>query len=129
MKAGSYELLFQVETMLLGLQPEDARQKWMAGQAISLAANIGNTRWLLAQRSGVGTPKLFLAMVVFWVTLLFASFGLFAPRNLISVAALILCAFAVAGALEMILELEQPFGGLIRISPEPMHHAVAALNL
>lgn len=125
----TYELLFRVEMMLLGLEPADARQKWMMGQATTLAANIGNTRWLLAQRSGPGTPKVFLGLVVFWLTLLFASFGLFAPRNLTSVLALILCAIAVAGAVEMVLELEQPFGGLIRISPEPLRHAVQVMSL
>jgi len=66
--------------------------------------------------------------VVFWLTLLFASFALFAPHNVISALALMLCALAVSGAVYMILELETPFGGLIRLSPVSMHRAVDALN-
>lgn len=124
----TYELLFKVETMLLDLRPSDSQHQWMEGQAISLAANIGNTRWLLSQRVGQGTPKLFIGLVVFWLTLLFASFGLFAPRNLISIFALALCALAVSGAIELILELERPFTGLVRISPEPMRYAVQVLS-
>jgi hypothetical protein len=65
---------------------------------------------------------------VFWLSLLFASFGLFAPRNLISGLTLVLCAIAVAGAVEMILELEQPFGGVLHISSRPMRHAIHSLN-
>ena len=50
------------------------------------ATNIGNTRWLLAQQSGHGVPRPVVWLLVFWLTLLFASFGLFAPRNLTSAA-------------------------------------------
>ena len=62
-------------------------------------------------------------LVTFWLALLFASFGLFAPRNLTSAFALALCALAVSGAVEMILEFEQPFTRLVRLSPVPMRNA------
>jgi hypothetical protein len=98
---------------VLALQPADPRRQWFVGQAITLAAKIGNARWLLAQESEQGTPKAFLGLVVFWLTLLFASFALLAPHNVIAALTLTLCALAVSGAIEMILELEQPFGGLV----------------
>jgi len=75
-----------------------------------------------------GTPKAFLALLVFWLTLLFASFGLFAPRNFISGLTLTLCALAVAGAIGMIVELEKGFGELVHISPQPMRQAAKALE-
>ena len=78
---------------------------------MTLAGKIGDTRWLLIQQAGQGTPKAFVALLVFWLTLLFASFGRFAPRNLTSAVTLTLCAVAVAGAIGMILELERGFGG------------------
>jgi hypothetical protein len=124
----TYELLQRVEVSLLDLKPADPRQKWFMEQAMTHAAKIGNTRWLLSQQGGQGTPKLFVALVVFWLTLLFASFGLFAPHNMIAASALVLCALAVAGAVEMILELEQPFGGILQISPTPMRQAVNAVS-
>jgi len=95
---------------------------------MTLAGKIGDTRWLLNQQAGQGTPKAFLTLLIFWLTLLFASFGLFAPRNLTSAVTLTLCALAVAGAFGMILELERGFGGLIHVSPEPMHQAVKTLQ-
>jgi hypothetical protein len=124
----TYELLFQVEEKLVGLHPTDAREQWLVGQAITLAANIGNARWLLVQQVGQGIPGAFLALVAFWLTLLFASFGLFAPRKPMSAVVLVLCALAVAGAIGLILEMEGPFTGLVRISPLPMRSAVNALN-
>src|SRR5690348_2285191 len=97
------------------------RQVVGCDQATTLAGKIGDTTWLLTQQAGQGTPKTFVALLVFWLTLLFASFGLFAPRNLISEVTLTLCAVAVAGAIGMILELERGFEGLVHISSHPMH--------
>jgi hypothetical protein len=125
----TYELLQRLEDMLLGLKPANSRDEWWLAQAMTLAAKIGDSRWLIAQHIGQGTPKAFVALLVFWLALLFASFGLFAPSNFTSSATLTLCALAVAGAVAMFLELEQGFGGLIRISPEPMHQAVRTLQI
>jgi hypothetical protein len=124
----TYELLQRLEDSLLALKPADPRDQWWLGQAMTLAAKIGDTRWLLAQQVGQGTPKTFVALLVFWLILLFASFGLFAPPNLTSAVTLTLCALAVAGAVGIILELEQGFGGLIHISPQPMRQAVNTLG-
>src|SRR5262245_50418502 len=75
-----------------------------------------------------GDGKRHVALLVFWLTLLFASFGLFAPRNFVSATTLTLCSLAVAGAVGVILELEKGVGGLVHISPVPMRHAVEALE-
>jgi hypothetical protein len=47
---------------------------------------------------------------------------------LTSAITLTLCALAVAGAVAMFLELEQGFGGLVRVSPEPMRQAVKTME-
>jgi hypothetical protein len=124
----TYQLLQQLEDSILALKPATARDKWWLDQAMTLAGKIGDTRWLLTRQAGQGTPKAFVALLVFWLTLLFASFGLFAPRNLTSAVTLTLCAVAVAGAIGMILELEQGFGGLVHISPQPMREVVNILQ-
>jgi hypothetical protein len=124
----TYERLQQLEDMLLTLRPADSRDQWWLGQALTLAAKIGDSRWLLAQQVGQGTPKPFVALLIFWLALLFASFGLFAPRNWTSSITLTLCALAVAGAVGIFLELEQGFGGLVHISPVPMRQAVQTLQ-
>jgi hypothetical protein len=124
----TYELLQQLEDSLLVVKPGSPRDQWWLGQAMILAAKIGDARWILAQQVGQGTPKAFVALLVFWLTLLFASFALFAPPNVTSAVTLTLCALAVSGAVGMILELEQGLGGLIHISPQPMRQAVVALG-
>jgi hypothetical protein len=124
----TYALLQRTEDMLLALKPANSRDQWWLGQAMTLAGKIGDARWLIAQQVGQGTPRAFVGVLVFWLVLLFASFGLFAPRNLTSAVVLTLCALVVAGAVGMFLELEQGFGRLVHVSPQPMHQGVRALQ-
>ena len=126
--SSTYELLQQVEDSLLALKPANSRDQWWLGQALTLAGKIGDARWLLAQRVGQGTPKAFLIVLVFWLTLLFTSFGLFAPHNPTSAVTLTVCALAVAAAVAMILELENGLKGVVHISPEPMRQVVKTLQ-
>jgi hypothetical protein len=58
--------------------------------------------------------------MVFWLAILFFSFGLFGPSNSTALAALLVAALSVSGALFLILELDHPFGGIIRISSQPV---------
>src|SRR5215469_12020440 len=124
----TYELLQRLEDEMLDLKPQNPRDKWWLDQGMALAGKIGDARWLLSQQVGQGTPKAFVALLAFWLTSLFASFGVFAPRNTTSVLFLTLCAVAVAGAIGMIMELEKGFGALVHISPQPMRQAVRSLE-
>jgi hypothetical protein len=124
----TYELLQEVEDLVLAIKPTNARDQWWLNQATILAAKIGDVRFLLAQQVGQGTPRAALILLVFWLTLLFASFALFAPSNVISATTVTLCAIAIAGAVGMILELERGFGELVHVSPRPMNHVVAVLQ-
>ena len=124
----TFELHQRMLDMLLDLNPTTPREQWRRDQALTLVARMGDIRWLLAQEGGHGTPMAFVALLVFWLALLFASFGLFAPRNLTAAVILTLCALAVAAAVGMFLELEQGFGGLVRVSPQPMRHAAQMLQ-
>ena len=70
----------------------------------------------------------FLVVVVFWLCIIFASFGLYAPRNATVIATLCVCALSVSGAIFLILELDRPFEGIVRISNAPLQHAIAQLG-
>jgi hypothetical protein len=94
------ETMEHVQDAVLTLRPEDNRQQWLIAQALQLVAAISETRWLLVQQSTSSVPLPFLTMLVFWLTLLFGSFGLFAPRNVTTVVALFLCSLAVSGGVE-----------------------------
>jgi hypothetical protein len=67
-------------------------------------------------------------MLVFWLTINFVSFGLFAPRNGTVITTLLLCAVAVSGAIFLILEMYEPYTGLIHISSAPVRSALEQLG-
>jgi membrane-bound ClpP family serine protease len=100
----------------------------LQAEAVNLMIDIGQARWLLFEQSGSSISRPFLVVLVFWLTILFISFGLFAPRNGTIVVTMFVCALSVAGAIFLILELDQPFSGLIRISSAPLHSALSRLG-
>jgi hypothetical protein len=110
------------------LVPHTDAQRAIQSQAESLVINLGQTRWLLFEQSGRAISTPFLVVVVFWLSTLFVSFGLFAPRNATAIATLLVIAISVAGALFLILELDRPFSGLIQISSAPLYNALAILG-
>jgi hypothetical protein len=109
------------------LSPQNEVQRSLQNQALKMTIDLGQTRLLLFEQGGRSIPMPFLVLLVFWVTIIFLSFGLFAPPNATVIAALFLCALSVSGAIFMILELDRPFGGLIEISSAPMRNAIAQL--
>jgi len=76
-----------------------------------LAIQLGQTRWLIFAQNTVPVPKLLLLVLLFWLTVLFISFGIFAPRNLTVGSGLFISALAVAGAIFLILEMYHPHAG------------------
>jgi len=110
------------------LAPQNEVQRSLKDQALKMSIDIGQTRWLLFEQNVRSIPMPFLVLLIFWVTIIFLSFGLFAPPNATVIAALFLCALSVSGAIFMILELDRPFGGLIQISSAPMRNAIAQLG-
>jgi hypothetical protein len=102
-------------------------QRWLQGRVLGLTAELLETRWLLSQEAGSAISMPFLVVVVSWLALIFACFGLLAPENATVRVIVFLCALAVSTAVLLILELDRPFQGFITISMEPMHDAVQHL--
>jgi hypothetical protein len=113
---------------VLTLTPQTDAQRSLQAEALSLIIDLGQTRWLLFEQGGSSISTPFLVVMVFWLTILFTSFGLFAPRNGTVIATMLVCALSVAGAVFLLLELDQPFGGFIRISSAPLRDALAHLG-
>lgn len=111
------------------LVPRNDEQRRLQSEALQIAMELGKARWLLVAQSESGPiPMPFLVILVFWLAFLFGSFGLFAPANATVIATLVLCAQSVSGAIFLILELAQPFEGVIQISSAPLRNALALLG-
>jgi hypothetical protein len=111
------------------LSPRDDAQRWLKSQILQIAADLGRTRSLLVEeQEDSSIPMPFLVVLVFWLAVLFASFGLFGPPNATVIGTLFVCALSVSGAIFLILELDQPAAGLIQISSAPLRNALAHLG-
>lgn len=114
---------------VLSLTPATETQRTLQAQALAIASELARARLLLiAEQEATPIFGVFLIILVSWLVALFASFGLFAPRNATVLAALLISAFSVSGAIFLILELDQPFEGVIQISSAPMHDAFIHLG-
>ena len=117
----------EVENQILRLSPETEAQRWFKSEALKLTEEVVKARWRVLGTGGT-VPFPFLVVVIFWLTVTFASFGLYAPRNATVVAVLCVAATSVAAAVFLILELDGPFDGVIKVSSGPLQYALAHLN-
>lgn len=110
------------------LSPKTDPQRFIQSRSLQLLVGLGDTRLLLNEqaRSAISWP--FLVVLVFWLTVLFMGFGLFARRNATVVAALCLGALSVAGAIFLILEMNRPYTGIMQISIGPIQNALIQIK-
>jgi membrane-bound ClpP family serine protease len=110
------------------LSPQSDVQRSLRSQALTTALDVRRMRLLLFEHLGSSIPAPFLVVLVFWLCIIFASFGLFAPRNATVITVLGVCALSVSGAIFLILELDRSFEGLLQVSGAPLRAAVAQLG-
>jgi len=106
------------------LSPKNDLQRQCLAQAQQIAADLAQTRWVLIEQAQNRLPIPLLLILIFWLVLLFASFGLFAPRNATALVVLSVGSCAISGAIFLVLELNQPLDGVIKVSDAPMQHAL-----
>jgi hypothetical protein len=117
------QMLESVQDAVLDLTPQNERQKYLRTLCATLSSTMIQARWALEQ-TGHSIPVPFLVLLIFWLGIVFTSFGLFAPKNTTSMTALFLCSMAVAGGIAFIQDLSDPRTGLIRFPSEPMRQAL-----
>jgi hypothetical protein len=82
-------------------------------------------RWTVIEgvHESISTP--FYWVLVFWLAILFGSFGLRAPPHRLSLIVIALCAVSVTVAMFVILDMDMPYGGLFGIPSASMRNALA----
>ena len=124
-KRGGVELLMDG---LDALSPRNDSQRQLLAQARQLTNELGLTRWLLVEQAKTELPVPLLVILVFWLFLLFVSFGLFAPKDWTAVIVLFIGACAISGAIFLVLELNEPLDGFIKVSNAPLRNALHHLG-
>jgi hypothetical protein len=117
-----------VRDRLRELTPKNDAQRQILAQAQQIVGDLGQSRWLLIEQAQNELPLSLLLILVFWLILLFVSFGLFAPPNATTLTVLLVGACAVSAAIFLVLELNQPLQGLIKVSDAPLLNALRHLK-
>jgi Protein of unknown function (DUF4239) len=110
------------------LAPRGDLERALKGRASQAAADLAQTRLLLFANADTSIPAPFLIVLILWLIIIFTSFSLFAEPNGFVVAALCVFALSAASALFLVIEMSQPFTGLMQIPSEPLRRAFAAVG-
>ena len=110
------------------LTPMTPAQHYALNAALQLASTLGHTRILMFEQLGGAISWPLLTILIFWVTVLFLGFGLFARFHLTITVAFVVGALSVASAIFLILEMSRPYEGVMRISDAPLRNALNAID-
>jgi hypothetical protein len=118
----------QVLEKVRALKPPTESQRALQGRVQDLGHDILLTRWMQIEQAQVSLPLPFLLILLFWLTMLYMTFGLFAPRNGTVIATMFVGALALATAVFLIVEMSHPLQGAMKVSSGPIRKALEHLS-
>jgi hypothetical protein len=124
----AWQLLESLQLSIRDLKPEFEAQRSALANASSIAAELNKTTWLERAQEMDHVQHPFILILLAWFAILFFSIGLFAPRNGLVIAALVVGALSISGAVVLIADLDSPFEGILVVSAEPMQEALARIS-
>jgi hypothetical protein len=128
--AAPFEVNASAEQAYLAIQalsPQNDLQRSLQARAAQLSTDLAQTRLILFAESNNAIPAPFLVILVLWLVIIFGSFSLFSALNVTVFTCLSLFALSASCAIFLILELSQPFSGLMMISSAPLRRALGPL--
>lgn len=120
--------MYRLQNAILALAPENSRQRALGDETKTEVQRLIELRWTLVEEATTSLNVPLVSVLVVWLMLIFASFGYNAPRNALVVTTFILCAASIASALFLIVQMDRPFQGLIKVSPAPLEAALVAIR-
>jgi hypothetical protein len=122
--AAAEQFFYTIET----LTPGNDLQRSLKPRILQVGTDLVRTRLLMFVHVDNPIPPPLLAIVILWLTVIFASFTLFVEPNAVVAVASLVYALAVSSALFLIVDMSQPFAGVMKISSEPLQHVLPALG-
>jgi hypothetical protein len=118
----------ELQDLLRALPPRNDAQRWLQSRALQISGEVSQAQWLLFEQSTGSIQWPFLAVLTFWLSIIFTSFGLFAPRNGTVMTFLFVGAVSVGGSMFLIVDMDQPYRGIIQTSIAPLQTALDQLG-
>ncbi len=114
------QVLTEIDAAVRAWKPQNDDQRAIRAAVMDRLQSLLASRWTISQDAMTNIPNVFLLVLIIWLTLIFISFGLFAPSNAVVVGALMLCSMSISCALFIIMEMSGPFDGLVVVTPQPL---------
>lgn len=122
------DLITHLQSTIMALAPASDAQRWFQARAMTLTTELAHERTQSVVRSKRTIPNLVLVVVVAWLVLIFIGLGVFSVTNPTVFAGLVICAFAFASSIFLVLELDMPYSGLITISGDSLRAAATEVG-
>jgi hypothetical protein len=122
------DMLARIDLEIRQLAPQDMRHRELASDCLRHLDRVTQKRWKLIEEAHSSISMPFYLVLVFWLLIVFTSFGLSTPRNALSYLMILLGALSIASAIFVILDMDTPFVGILRVSSQPMRDALAHMN-
>lgn len=110
------------------LTPKDESQRLLQSQALQIGNDLLQSRWLIIEQAQLTLPTALIVILIFWVTIIFVSIGLFSPYNSTVIIVFLVCAMSVSCAIFVIEDMSHPFGGTMEVSSAPFVNALEHLG-
>ena len=122
------EMLRQIEDQIRALTPQTAVQQAVAQDERLMMRQIMERRWQIIESDHSSIPAPFMVLLVGWLTIIFASFGLTANGEPLVHITAALTAISLASVIYLILDLDGSFDGMMAVSSAPLRAALAHLS-
>jgi hypothetical protein len=113
---------------LRNLTPQNDSQRLLQTQALQIGNDLLQSRWMVIEQAQITLPTIFLVILLFWLTVLFISSGLFSPYNSTVIMVLVICAMSVSSAIYLVEDMSRPFQGIMKVSSAPLEKALDRLG-
>jgi hypothetical protein len=113
------------------LVPRNDDQRSLRDKALTTSLELAQSRDLRIVEEDRSIPRAFLivlVLLVFWIVSIFFSLCIYTPPNSTLIAILVLFALLVAIAFFLIIDLNLPFEGVLRIPGTPLTEALDSIG-
>jgi hypothetical protein len=122
------KVLRTIQSKLRSLSPKNDSQAILQSQAFQEVNQLTHSRLLLLEHKKRHISDILLYVLIFWLIVIFVSFGLLAPRNKTLIGVLFICALAVSAAVFILMEMNSPYKGFFNVSAAPLRSAQEELG-
>ena len=120
--------LRKMQSKLRSMTPQNNAQTILKSQAYQEVKQVTHSRLLLLERGHKQISGIFLIVLIFWLVVIFVSFGLLTPHNWTVIGVLFVCALSVSAAIFILTAMNSPYKGFISVSEAPLRSALEQLG-